>query len=498
MANFFITQITVLQQEGYVFSRFFRWWLSHPLTSSLSAKKGLVKTSKIKLLIKLCIFYLLLLNLAILLSKHYLFLLPLNALLYFFPFPLLFLSLFSLLPYEMINRFLTVKRIRSIIASHPHLSVIGITGSYGKTSVKDYLHTILKVHSPTVKTPESYNTVFGIAKVVDLEIISRTKFFICEMGAYVRGEIKELTNMVPPHFAILTAIGNQHLERFKTISNTTLAKFELIDSVAPNHALVNLDNPHIKQHLSKPQYHSVLTYSLLNPHATFYTKVTSYTSDRKTIFTITYQNKIYRFTSSLFGTSNLYNLTAAISMAFLLQVPYKVIQSQVALIKPSPHRLELKKIGKAILIDNAFSSNEAGFTSLIQDLSGIKGKKVLITPGIIELGKDTSSVHQKIGQLCSSVFDTIILVGHSDRTRSLEQGVVSSLRAQHSSAKPRLTVGGKNPYKFSVIASVIARQSHTTPTVSYIPNSTNLWPLVEKLAQEYDWILIENDLPDNF
>ncbi|KKT85515.1 MAG: UDP-N-acetylmuramoyl-tripeptide-D-alanyl-D-alanine ligase [Candidatus Collierbacteria bacterium GW2011_GWA2_44_99] len=147
-------------------------------------------------------------------------------------------------------------------------------------------------------------------------------------------------------------------------------------------------------------------------------------------------------------------------MALMMKVPEKIISQQVGQITPSPHRLELKKINQATLIDNAFSSNEDGFTSLISDLSKLPGKKVLITPGIVELGLRTVEVHQRIGGLASKVFDKFILVGKSIRTLSLEQGIKK--------------------------------------TVSFIPNSTNLWPLIEELSQDYDWILIENDLPDNF
>ena len=459
----FRTHLTILQQEGYSISRFLSWWLSHPLTYSLSSKKGLVKTSKTGLITKLSLLYLALINFSLFYSGQLLLLLILDMVLLLAPFPLLFLSILSLIPYEKINRYLTVERVRSAITSHSKLDVIGITGSYGKTSVKDFLCTILQPYAPTVKTPESYNTVFGIAKVVDLELLSKTRYFICEMGAYIRGEIRELTRMVPPQYAILTAIGSQHLERFKYLTNTTLAKFELIEAVKPSHALVNWDNPYIKEHLSLSKHKGTLTYSLTDPQATFYTHSHKLTPSGFS-FSITHQGKSLSFNSSLFGTSNLYNLTSAISMAIILKVPYRIIKDQVAKIKSSPHRLELKRFGKAILIDNAYSSNEEGFTSLINDLSKIKGKKVLITPGIVELGKQTAPVHQKIGALCSGVFDKVILVGRSERTNNLERGITGKLK--HN--------------------------------LSYIENSTNLWPLVEDLSKTYDWILIENDLPDTF
>lgn len=454
-------QLTILQQEGYSLWRFLRWWITHPFSYFISSKKPLVITKKVKTLLKLSYVTLITLILLSLYSSYYL-IAPIIILIFLLePYIFLLISLIFLAPYEKINRRYTISRIRQTILNHPDLTVVGITGSFGKTSVKDFLFTILSGWKETLKTPESYNTIFGIAKVIDYELLSKTQIFLCEMGAYVRGEIAELCHMIPPNYAILTAIGSQHLERFKNVGNTTLAKFELIDAVAPQNALANLDNIHIAGKLSFPEYSQVKTYSLMNPAADFY--VMEYSMDKDGLtFTLVHQDKKYYFNSSLFGTSNLYNLTAAISMALLLKVPKNIIREKVGEITPTPHRLELKKMGKATLIDNAFSSNEDGFTTLISDLSKLRGKKVLITPGIVELGVKTVEVHKRLGELSSDVFDEVILVGKSLRTLSLEKGLTSS------------------------------------PLISYIPNSQNLWPLIQKLSEKYDWILLENDLPDAF
>jgi len=464
----FTAQLTILQQEGYSLARFFSWWLHHPFTYSVTIKKALVITPKVKNLTRISLFILAsLVILSFYLKIYFLTFIP-PAIFLLEPFIFLFLSILIITPYEIVNRRRVIGLVRKEILTHKNLTTIGITGSYGKTSVKDFLFTILSGYKETLKTPESYNTVFGIAKVVDLELLSRTHFFICEMGAYVRGEIKELTHMIPPEYAILTAIGTQHLERFKNLTNTTLAKFELIDSTPKSHALANLDNQFIAENLKQPRYQNVRTYSLQNPHADFFVSQYSLSSHGITL-TLDHSGQTYNFKSPLFGTSNLYNLTAAISMALMLKVPPQVISQQVQLIKPSPHRLELKKINRATLIDNAFSSNEEGFTAIIKDIKNLPGKKVLITPGIIELGLKTAQAHQNLGRLSSSVFDEFILVGKSIRTLSFQQGLISSSPA-----------------------------SRRHPLISFIPNSANLWPLVEKLSRDYDWILIENDLPDTF
>jgi len=472
----FITQLTILQQEGYSLTRFLSWWFHHPFTYTVTTKKTLVFTAKTKNLIRISLALLAILTIISFYLKI-LFLTLIPPIIFLLePFVFLSLSILIITPYEKINRRRVVGVVRKEILSHKNLTTIGITGSYGKTSVKDFLYTLLSGYQETLKTPESYNTVFGIAKVVNLELLSKTRFFICEMGAYIRGEITELCRMVPPEYAILTAIGTQHLERFKSLTNTTQAKFELVDATSKSRALVNLDNLFIAENLKQSRYRKVRTYSLRNPHADFF--VSQYTlSPQGTSFTLVHQGKSYSFKSSLFGTSNLYNLTAAISMSLMLKVPLDIITGRLQFIKPSPHRLELKKINRATLIDNAFSSNEEGFTAIIGDLQKLPGKKVLITPGIIELGLKTVQVHQNLGSLSASVFDKFILVGKSLRTLSFQQGLSSSSRQSHNASSSR---------------------KRESVSVFYIPNSTNLWPIIDELSREFDWILLENDLPDSF
>lgn len=451
------TQLHILQLEGYQADHFLKWWAKHPLTFITSSKKPLVYTFKTKLILAVTF----LLYLAIVLFLSF----PVNLftilILAFEPFPLLLLSLIIIRPYEVIRRFATKQLCRRRILDHPHLTVIGITGSYGKTSTKDFLYEILDSEKQTLKTPESYNTVFGISKVVGMELHKKLDYFICEMGAYVRGEINELTHMVPPKYALLTAVGTQHLERFGSLTNTTKAKFEIIDAVSPENALVNLDNKFIREHLNLPKYRKVKTYSLENPDADFFVSEKQIGKDGAT-FSLAYLGKTYSFKTKLFSTSNLMNLTGAIGMAFLLGLDHKKIQEAVENIIPSSHRLELVKIREATLIDNAFSSNEEGFIRIIADLKSLPGKKALITPGIIELGKDTVLVHEKIGTLAREVFDTVVLVGQSERTAGLAKGLGEKTK------------------------------------ITYLPNNSSVWPTIDALSKNHDWILLENDLPDNF
>lgn len=458
LTTLFTTHLHILQLEGYDPLRFLSWWIKHPFVRQATQKKPLVYTPKVKTLIyssaatATCLF----LGLFFI---NPLFSLTTIAIFLILPFIYLFISLLLLKPYEIINKHLTINHTRRALTQHKNLTTIGITGSYGKTSTKDILFSILNSQKPSLKTPESYNTIFGIAKTVSLELLTKTKYFICEMAAYHRGEIKQLCHQSPPQYAILTGIGPQHLERFGSLRNTTLAKFELIDSVNPSHTLANLDNEYINKHLQLPVYQSVKTFSLHSKSATFFVSKQQL-SKKGLSFTLRHKNKSYTFTSPLFGTANLYNLTAAISMAMILKIKPSTIQSAISKLKSSPHRLQLLSLNKATIIDNAFSSNAHGFELLIRDLKKIKGKKALITPGIIELGSATNSIHQNLGQLAKGVFDSIYLIGKSDRTTNFEKGV--------------------------------------NQPANYLPNNTQIAPLIDKLSTNHDWILIENDLADNY
>lgn len=459
--DLFRTQLQVLQLEGYHFPRFLRWWQYNLFRRKLKNKIGLKYTSKVKLLN--------ILSLVIIVSET-IYIIKFPALLLFillihlsFPFTLLGISLIIAMPYEIIRKKLTISHTRTTILSSKNLTTIGITGSYGKTTTKNYLHSILSLHQETVVTPESYNTTFGIAKCVDLEICNKSRYFICEMDAYQRGEIRELCFQVPPKYALLISVGPQHLERLGSLEDATIANFELIDSVNPQNALVSIDNPFIAKRLKSEQYKYVKTFSLSKPEADFF--LTNFKMNSRGI-TMTIHSSIdqrnYQFAAPVFGSSNLVNLTASVSMALMLKIPIKHISQGLKSVSSSPHRLQLVTINKSTIIDDSYSSNVEGFENIIRDLSMQKGKKAIITPGVVELGQLTRDFHEKIGKKISQVFDIAYLVGKSDRTDNINRGINDNIK------------------------------------VVFTENNINVWDLCKELSNSYSWILIENDLPENY
>lgn len=381
------SHLQILQQEGYSPSRFLAWWIRHPFKFTLENKKPLVWTRKARFI-------------------------------YYFSgglWPLMFVALLVLKPYEYVNRrrvkSLTREKVRQL--KKEGLRVIGITGSYGKTSTKEFLYQILKSKYRVLRTPDSYNTVFGIYKVVDLELDGNYDFFICEMGAYKIGEIAELCEMVEPDYGILTGINEQHLERFGSIENTIKAKFELVDFVKDCSKLVlNFGSELVKNNAPE----GVVAYGL-----------GKYTHPQDQ------------------------NVEGAVKMAKLLGVT----QAPQDLRFPV-HRLSLIKRGELTIIDDAYSSNVDGFRAAVAYLKTFSGWKAIVTPGIAELGQESSKIHQELGKLLEGL-DQVILVGRNERTKNLEIGY------------------GKKVEHVDRVGEALA-----------------------KLVNPQATVLFENDLPDNY
>ncbi len=388
MRNPLLIHLHIFQLEGYSPSRFLKWWIQHPFKFKDENKLPLVWTNKARFI---------------------------YACSYGF-WPLMFLAILFLKPYEAWNRNRVKNATREKInlLKQTGLKVIGITGSYGKSSTKEILYQILKTKFRVLRTPESYNTLFGIANVVDLELDKNYDYFICEMGAYKRGEINELCEMVDPDYGMLTGINEQHLERFGSIENTIKAKFELPKYVLSKSGKVvaNFGNDLVRENAKG---------------------------------VIGYGQKQYKHPLDQ-------NTEGAIVMAKELGVSEMAVEN----IQPSEHRLSVTKRGGLTIIDDAYSSNVDGFKSAINYLKSFDGWKVIITPGITELGNKTASIHQELGKLLQGV-DQVILVGKNVRTTNLELGF-----------------GGNATYIQSVGEAI------------------------EKVKREKAVVLFENDLPDNY
>lgn len=460
--NRFKTQLHILQLEGYLILRYIKWNFRNLYVNNLESKKPLVWTDKAKRLYLTSIIYIILTTYFLVLYFGFWGILLALVICYLYT-PLLILAVITIKPYEIANRYHVKSKIKKKILylKSKGLKIIGITGSYGKTTVKDYLYTILSSKYKVLKTPDSYNTLFGIASVVDLELSESYKFFICEMGAYKKKDISELCSCILPDHAILTGINEQHIERFGSLQNTIEAKFELIQAIPKNGiAVLNGDNENIKKNYQRFTLNPIL-YGNSEPDF-MYQNVQI--NNGVTFALLQIQgNSIKVQNNAVVGKGNICNLLGASIMAYKLGVGIGHIQKSYTNLNPTKHRLEIiKKEDDKIIIDDSYSSNVDGFKNALTFLNSFTGiPKVLVTPGIVELGNLNNDVHQHLGVLANEICDFVILVGKTDRTLSLASKIKSE-------------------------------------KVHYINSIYSLEGLLNQLNLKRSVVLIENDLPENY
>ncbi len=319
------------------------------------------------------------------------------------------------------------KEVAGKVLSHSKTKVIGITGSYGKTSTKNLIYQIISKHYKTVETPKSYNTIFGVIRTINSSIKKNTEFFICEMGAYKKNEIKQLTQIVPPDIAIITGISPQHLALFGSIENLIKTKYEIVESLKSKRSpvFINITNSSTKPilKLTKKEHRSVFTYSLNSKKQADYSiKIISQKKLTTKIMFTTPQKK-YFYTTNLQIIHFIENLTVALSVAHYLKIPNQKIKSVLKNIDLPSEAFHFKKLSpRLILIDDSYNSNPQGFIAAIKELRKLPPRfKMVVTSGIVELGREERVVHQKIGDQLKSA--DLILLTTPDFAKDLKIGL---------------------------------------------------------------------------
>lgn len=311
-------------------------------------------------------------------------------------------------PVELsINRYYT-NDAKKLLRQCPDLKIIGITGSYGKTSVKYYLTTLLKGKYNVLMTPESYNTPMGVVKTIRGSLKATHEIFVCEMGAKWVGDIKELCDIVHPQHGVITSIGPQHLESFKTLDAVKNTKFELADSLPEGGMLfLNADDENIKDHGCNRPY---ISYSVEGQAD--YVAYDLSVSERGTTFTVkTPEGETAEFSTRLIGRHNVLNIVGAIAISHKMGIALKDLRGQVRKLEGVPHRLQLSDKGNIAIIDDAYNSNPSGTKAALEALSLFDGYKILVTPGMVELGEKQDELNREFGRNAAAVCDYVVLVG---------------------------------------------------------------------------------------
>ncbi len=295
-----------------------------------------------------------------------------------------------------------IRDARRILRECPELKVIGVTGSYGKTSVKFFLEKLLGAQYNVLVTPLNYNTTLGVVRTVRENLRPTHEIFVCEMGARNVGDIKEICDLVHPQMGIITAIGPQHLESFKSVANVVKTKFELADSLPPDGIFFgNMDSPEIRNRkVAVP----TVGYGLTRGD---YVARDLRCDERGVRFTV----RGVEFETRLLGKHNVQNLTGAIAVANTLGIPLEKLRAPVRRLEAVEHRLQLRGSGDRLVIDDAYNSNPAGASAALETLGMFEGLKILVTPGMVELGAKQSELNTEFGRQAAARCDRAILVG---------------------------------------------------------------------------------------
>lgn len=356
---------------------------------------------------------------------------------------------------------------KRILRSCPDLTVIGVTGSYGKTSVKFILKTLLEAKYNVLATPESYNTPMGVVLTVRNQLRATHEVFVCEMGARHVGDIKEICDIVHPKHGIITSVGPQHLETFFTLDNVKKTKFELADALPEDGTVfLNGEDANIAEHRMNVKNRAV-SYGLTNSCDYYATDISA--SSRGTTFTVyTPKGETEILTAALIGRHNVINILGAVAIACELGISLAALKPQVRRLESVPHRLQLlPKGGGVTVIDDAYNSNPAGSKAAIDALALFEGFKVLVTPGMVELGEKQAELNKAFGIYAAKVCDYVVLVGKK-QTAPIYEGL-------REAGYPEEKI-----YVADGLGDAITR--------AYGVNAMGR----EKI------ILLENDLPDNF
>ncbi len=388
----------------------------------------------------------------------------------FLSMPMMLLANVLLTPWEKMQKKYYYNDAKKCLEAHPTLKIIGVTGSYGKTSTKFILEKILSKNFNTLVTPQSYNTPLGVIITIRQQLRRTHEIFIVEMGAKQKGDIDEICQLVHPLHGIITAVGPQHLETFGDVDTVIDTKFELAQHIGKKgFCYVNGDDDNVKKGMERYSDVHYVTYGQEDAYGM--ARHVQASNIRQSVngleFTLHIHGKDYSFSTKLLGAHNMQNIAGAVAIAFDLDVPYEKIRGAVQELKPVEHRLELKTMqGGYYILDDAFNSNAVGAKSALDVLAQFEsGRRVIMTPGMIELGVEDDPIHQNFGRQIADVCDDVILIGEK-KTASIVKG----LKAKNY------------PMEHIHICSSVYEGFNK----------------IQEIIQPNDIVLIENDLPDNF
>ncbi len=348
--------------------------------------------------------------------------------------------------------------------------VVGITGSYGKTTTKFCVGEVLAADRPTLVTPESFNSYLGVIRTINERLEQRHEAFVVEMGMFRRGDIQELCELVKPTIGVITAIGPMHLERLGSIDEIAAAKGELLEALpADGHFVTNADDPRCLE-LASAAHVPVTLFGIDNPSAQVLARNVAL-EDGHTNFELHLdgpQSPALAIRAKLLGRHNTLNLLAAAALGRALGIDAQRIARGLMSVSAPEHRLAPihNRAAGIVVIDDAYNSNPAGAAHALEVLREHPAqRRLLVTPGMVELGEQEQDLNRRFGEQAAEVCDLVILVGRS-RTAPIRQGLQSA-----------------------------GMDGESVHVVDDIHEATDV---LGRLTRSGDVVLFENDLPDTY
>lgn len=397
-----------------------------------------------------------------------------------------------------------------MLREHKGLIIIGVTGSYGKTSTKNFLYRILSQKYNTLVTPGNFNTTLGVVRTIREQLQPHHQVFIVEMGAKQPGDIKEICELVHPTIGIVASVGPMHLETFGSFENIQKTKFELVRALPANgFAAINADSPGIASYADIPTHCCVLRYGVRNGE--FRAQNLSY-STRGSSFDLSYEAfpalagaspagaaaspagadsgsagatlpgaapgsaSVVTMTTHLLGESNIQNIVGACAVASYLGVTPQQQKRAIAQLQQVENRLFVSRQGTVTVINDAYNSNPEGAAMALDVLRDIQGgRKILITPGFVELGSRQEEACCELGYKSAFCADILIVVNQLNR-----DAIVAGARQAIAKAT------AAHPVRL------------TEENIHCMDDLTLVFEALPHILQPDDVLLYENDLPDTF
>lgn len=369
-------------------------------------------------------------------------------------------------PFETLNNRRYIIRAKKKLQKYPTLIKIGITGSVGKTSNKFILNSLLSEKYDVCITPHSFNTPMGLTRVVLDYLKPNHDVLITEMGAKQVGDIKFLCDMIQPTYGILTSVGSQHLTTFGTLENIAKTKNELIKSLPKDKgvAIFNGDNEPSMPLYEKCECKKILVST--KDAACFVHAENVKATDKGTTFKLCIGDQSINCKTKLLGLHNLQNILMCCALAYELGLTLEQLKLGIAKIEPINHRLELKKENGLVILDDSFNSSVEGSKSALDVLKLFDSdKKIVVTPGLIELGSYEHEANYNFGKQLAEVCDYVIIVNQVNK-QQISDGLKDA---------------GFDETKIIYALSLLDAKLK-----------------IKDLAEKGDVILFENDLPDNY